>query len=44
MPWKLLLSVLTLFHSVVTDYGFDLDAIIDWDGQSNAVLRLEHIL
>ena len=44
MSWKLLLSVLTLFDSVVTNYGFDLDVVNDWDGQSNAVLRLEHIL
>lgn len=44
MSWKLLLSVLTIFDGVVTNYGFDLDAVIDWDGQSNAVLRLEHIL
>ena len=44
MSWKLLLSLLTLFDSVVTNYGFDLDVVNDWDGQSNAVLRLEHIL
>ena len=34
----------TLCDSAITDYSFNIHAVNGWDGQPNAVVRLDHTL